>query len=127
MKQAQDRNVTVRISDGLDVIPELKKFMTEQPEKYFQITQMLGRIKDFELLSAGKVSQTKKFFKEAHKIINSSGLLENAGEDSEVRIQLSLSKDGFSSSGGRLLNGKASGELLVGLKSVEEGKAIKTW
>ncbi len=128
MSPVGDKAIILRIADNQDVIPEIKKFITSQSEKYLQITNMVGRLREFEIMITGRQSNsTKKFFRESHKIINSSGMFENTGGEPEVKIHMSLSKDGFSSSGGRLLSGKASGELIIGLKSVEENKAVKMW
>lgn len=128
MKEPSGKNFVLKVSDGLDVFTELKNFIQAQQQKYLQITNIQGKIRDFEIMITGKnSSHSKKFFSDTHKIINSSGMIENQGERVNAQIHLSLTKDGFSSSGGKLLSAKASEELFIGLKSVEEDKAIKMW
>lgn len=123
-----EKNFVLKISEGTDVFSEIKNFVNQQPERFFAITAMQGRIKDFELMSAAKhAAQAKKFFKEPNKIINITGMIEKNNDDVDIQIHVSVTKDGFSSSGGKLLNAKAANEIQIGLKSLEESKAIRMW
>lgn len=122
-----EKTFLLKIPEGAEIALELKKFTSEQSEKFFSITGMAGKIKEFELLQPGKQATQKKFFKEPNKIITAKGMIEKTNQDIDFQIHVSVSKDGFTSTGGKLLNGKAASELKIGMKSIQENKAIKMW
>lgn len=119
--------IAFKIQDGTEFFQELKKIVNEQQSSHFEITAVSGKLKDFELAQSGKQNQMQKYFKDPHKIINAHGTIEKTGNDVQINLVLSMTKDGFSSSGGRLLNGRTFGNVDVLLKIVEEGKFVKSW
>jgi len=125
----KEKTFVLRIPEGMDVIEEMGRFCKDQNEKVLMVTAMQGRIKEYELLSAGRQSApTKKFFREPGKVINVTGMVENGDDGTNVTLHISVvTQNGFASTGGRLVSAKAAGKMEIGLKSIDENKAIKMW
>ena len=108
--------IRLTVSDGVDFISEIKKFVSEQP------------FSCFELMQSGKQhNRSMKHFHEPHKIINASGTSKKHSNDVNIKIMLSMTKDGFSSIGGKLVNGKSFGDTTCYLKKVDENKFVSSW
>ncbi|MFH0955161.1 MAG: DUF296 domain-containing protein [Candidatus Micrarchaeota archaeon] len=125
---AQDTQIVLKLADGLEILPELKKLSMERDEKVLAVTSCRGKIKEFELMYQNRDGRTvKNFFREPHKLVHTSGALEKNESDSQVTLNVSVSKDGFVTTAGKLLSGKAAGDLSLEFKGVENIKSIRTW
>lgn len=124
----QNDLVRLTVPDGIDLISEIKKFVSEQPSSFYEIVSMRGKLRDFELLQSGKQqNRFMKHFHEPHKIINVSGTIKKNTEDVDIKLVMSMTKDGFSSIGGKLVNGKSFGDTTCVMKKVDEKRFVSSW
>ena len=125
---ASDTRVVLKLLDGFEIVPELKKLSQERPENVLSLVGCRGKIKEFELVyKARDGKMVKNFFREPHKIINIAGAVEKNDASPEVTLQVSVSKDGFVTAAGKLMSGKAAGELALEFKSVDDIRTVRTW
>lgn len=123
-----DTRIVLKLLDGFEVLPELKKLSGEHADNVLALSACRGKIKEFELVYKSRDGKmVKNFFREPHKIINVVGAIEKNGDAPEVTLQLSVSKDGYTSTAGKLLSGKAAGELVMEFRGVEDIRTVRTW
>ncbi len=115
----------LKLTDGMNVVEELKKFVQSESIEYGLLVSVSGSIKDFELVSTEpKGGMSRNLFRQAYEINSISGKVTFVNNRAEFNIRISVSDTGFSSQAGQLIKGSVSGMLELGIRKVNTKNII---
>ena len=115
----------LKLTDGMNVVEELKKFVQSESIEYGLFVSVSGSIKDFELVSTEpKGGMSRNLFRQAYEINSISGKVTFVNNRAEFNIRISVSDTGFSSQAGQLIKGSVSGMLELGIRKVNTKNII---
>lgn len=116
----------IRLSDGSDIVDELKNLSKEKEISYGIIVGGCGKIKEFELVSGGPHGSIEVMKSADEFQVNSvSGKIQKKSSgDILTSVNVSVTKTGFAQRGGQLIKGKASDSLEILVRKVDVKKII---
>ena len=121
-----ENTFVLKLSNGADVLTELKKLGEEKQIDYGLIVSGTGSLKDMELISnepkGGIASLRFDSPVEMHAI---SGKIQTRKGVVTVDVRVSVTGTGFTPKAGQLVHALASGSLEIGVRKVDLGKIIE--
>jgi predicted DNA-binding protein with PD1-like motif len=115
----------LKLTDGMNVVEELKKFIQSESIEYGLLVSASGSIKDFELVSTEpKGGMSRNLFRQSYEINSISGKVTFVNNRAEFNIRISVSDTGFTSQAGQLIKGSVSGLLELGIRKVNTKNII---